>query len=126
VSHIGHSDRKKDAMLLSIKLHVDYIRRLEQSDRVRAACLKYLHIWLINFYPERPDIVEDLNRLAGTLEGRLETPRLRWKYAWLRPLLGWDMAKSAQIALPELKGSLMRRWDKTMYQLENRLPLLGI
>ena len=81
VSYIGRSDAKKDAMFLSMKLHVQYIRSLEESARVRAACLAYLQNWLLNFYPERPDIVEELERLAKELGGRLEVPRLRRKYA---------------------------------------------
>lgn len=107
LSRIGTSDRKKDAMLLAMKLHVKYILSLEESARVRKACVQYLQNWLIYFYPERPDIVAELNKLAETLGGKLEAPRLRWKYAWLKPLIGWNAAKQAQIALPELKASLM-------------------
>ena len=35
LSHIGASDRKKDAMLVSMKLHIQYLRSLEDSERVR-------------------------------------------------------------------------------------------
>ena len=118
LSNIGQSDKKKDAMLLSMRLHVDYIRSLEDSDRVRGACVKYLQNWLISFYPERPDIVEALQELARDLGGRLEMPRLRWKYAWIAPLFGWRAAKQAQLALPQFKASLMRRWDHAMHRLE--------
>ncbi len=118
LSHIGMSDRKKDALLRSMQLHVKYIRSLEESDRVRAACLTYLQNWLLNFYPERPDLVKELEELAASLGHKLEMPRLRWKYAWIRPLFGWGPAKAAQTVLPQLKGSLLRLWDKTMYKLE--------
>ena len=117
LSHIGLSDKKKEAMLLSMRLHVQYIQSLEDSERVRAACLEYLHTWLINFYPERPDLVEELQSMAGKLGGRLEMPRLRWKYDWIRPIFGWPLAKRAQIILPGLKSSSMRLWDKAMSRL---------
>lgn len=117
LSYIGLSDKKKDAMLLSMQLHVKYIQSLEDSERVRAACLKYLHIWLIEFYPERPDIVEELEKMAGELGGRLEMPRLRWKYDWIRPIFGWEAAKRAQLTLPRLKWSSIRLWDKAMSRL---------
>ena len=120
LSYIGYSDRKKDAMLLSMHLHVAYIRSLEDSNRVRGACIKYLQNWLINFYPERPDIVEDLKDLARSLGGQLEQPRLRWKYAWITPLLGFHAAKRAQVGLPGLKASLMTGWDNVMHKLESR------
>jgi glycosyltransferase involved in cell wall biosynthesis len=118
VSYVGRSVKKQDALLISMQLHVKYIRSLEDSDRVRAACLAYLQSYLITFYPERPDIVAELEKLARTLGGRLEAPRLRWKYAWIKPLFGWDLAKRAQIQLPEVKASLMRSWDGVLYKLE--------
>jgi hypothetical protein len=117
-SYIGDSDKKKDAQLLSMQLHVKYLQSLEQSDRVRAACITYLQNWLLNFYPERPDVVQQLEKLAASLGGRLEVPRLRWKYAWIKPLFGWGPAKHAQLVLPELKASLKRSWDRAMYNLE--------
>jgi GT2 family glycosyltransferase len=119
LSHIGMSDKKKDAQFLSMQLNVNYVRSLEDSERVRTACVTYLQNWLFNFYPERPDIVQELEKLAASLGGRLEVPRLRWKYAWIKPLLGWGAAKKAQIVFPLLKVSLLRFWDKTMYQLDN-------
>jgi glycosyltransferase involved in cell wall biosynthesis len=118
LSHIGASDRKKDAMLIAMKLHVRYLRSLEDSERVRKACLAYLQNWSFNFYPERPDIVAELQSLAAQLQGHLEVPRLSWKYAWLKPVFGWKVAKWAQRALPQLKTSCIRRCDKAVYRLE--------
>jgi hypothetical protein len=74
--------------------------------------------WYHNFYPERPDIVAELQALAAQLHGRLEVPRLRWKYAWMRPIFGWKTAKWAQEALPQLKVSCLRHFDKAVYRLE--------
>jgi glycosyltransferase involved in cell wall biosynthesis len=119
VSFIGASDKKKNAMLLSMKLHIQYLRSLEESDRVRKACLNYLRTWADNFYPERPDIFAELQDLAEQLQGHLEAPQLRWKYAWLEPLVGWNAAKRAQMTLPQIKASLQRKWDKAMCALEN-------
>lgn len=118
LSHIGASDRKKDAMLISMKLHVQYLRSLEESARVRHACLRYLQTWYDNFYPERPDIVAELQSLAAKLGGRLEEPQLRWKYGWMKPLFGWNAAKWAQRVLPQLKASWIRNYDKAIHHLE--------
>ena len=120
VSYIGGSNRKKDSLLLSMKLHVGYLRSLEESDRVHMACLKYMQTWFDNFCPERPDLVDEMQSLAAELHGHLEPPRLRSKYAWMRPLLGWQTAKLAQRELPQWKSSLLRRWDGFMYRLESR------
>ena len=47
----------------------------------------------------------ELQDLALELGGRLEEPRLRRKYAWIRPILGLNAAKRAQMTLPLLKSS---------------------
>jgi glycosyltransferase involved in cell wall biosynthesis len=117
LSSIGNSDRKKDAMVLSMKLHIQYLRSLEESERVRKACLNYVQTWYENFYPERPDLAVELQRIAAELHGHLEPPRLRWKYAWMEPLFGWKAAKWAQGALPRLKSSCLRYCDKAIYSL---------
>jgi glycosyltransferase involved in cell wall biosynthesis len=118
LSHIGASDRKKDAMMVSMKLHVQYLLALEDSERTQKVCLTYLQNWYDNFYPERPDIIAELQSLAAQLRGHLEEPRLRWKYAWMKPVLGWKAAKWAQRALPQLKASCIRQCDKALYRLE--------
>ena len=105
-------------MLLSMKLHIQYLRSLEESERVRKACLTYLQTWFNLFYPERSDMVAELQALAAELQGHLEPPPLRWKYAWMKPIFGWKTAKQAQMTLPQLKASVARSWDKAMYRLE--------
>jgi glycosyltransferase involved in cell wall biosynthesis len=118
LSYVGVSEKKEDALLLSIQLHVKYVQSLEDSDRVRTACMRFLQDLLIYFYPERPDIVVELETLAVRLGGRLRAPRLRWKYAWMKPLFGWDLAKRAQVVLPQFKASMLRCWDRAMYKME--------
>jgi glycosyltransferase involved in cell wall biosynthesis len=125
LGQIGTSDKKKEALLASMKLHIGYLRSLEDSDRTKAACLTYMQNWLDNFYPERPDLVAELQKIARELHGRLEAPRLSWKYSWMRPILGSRGAKRAQVVLPQFKASLIRQWDKTMYRLENRRAFSG-
>ncbi len=118
LSHIGASNRKKDAMMISIQLHVAYLRSLEASERVRTACLAYLQNWYPVFYPERPDLVAELQALAQQLQGHLEEPRLLRTYAWIKPLFGWKAAKSVHSTCTQLKASCIRHWDKAMYRLE--------
>lgn len=118
LSQIGSSRSKIDALAISMKLHIRYLRSLEESERVRRACLTYLQNWFGVFYPERPDLVADLQSIAAELGGRLASPRLRWKYAWIKPLFGWSVAKWAQDALPGFKSNCLRRCDKAMSSLE--------
>ena len=67
ISYIGASERKRASLLRSMKLHVQYLRSLEESERVRKACLTYLQTWSEQFYPERPDMFAELQALATEL-----------------------------------------------------------
>ena len=120
VSYIGRSERKIEARFLGMKLQIGYLRAMQDDKRVRAACLTYLQTWLGNFYPNRPDLVEQAQQLAADLGGKLEIPRLRRKYAWLGPIFGYDFAKRAQLALPKMRWFMSRSWDKALFRLENR------
>jgi glycosyltransferase involved in cell wall biosynthesis len=120
LSHIGRCNNKKDAMLISMKIHIQHLRTMEESERVRKVCLTYLQNWFVHFYPERPDIVAEMQNLAAQLHGHLEKPCLRWKYAWIRPLFGWQAAKLAQMALPHLRASCVRLCDETMLRVDAR------
>lgn len=120
VSYIGRSERKMEALFHSMQLHIGYLRSLEDSERVRVACVKYLENYLPIFYPQRPDIVTQAEQIAATLGGRLEAPRLSRKYAWIQKSLGWPLARRAQILMPRCKWFMIRSWDKTMFRFEGR------
>jgi glycosyltransferase involved in cell wall biosynthesis len=120
LSYIGRSPRKIEAQWRSMEMHVGYLRSLEESDRVRADCVTYLQNWLINFYPERSDIVNQAQAMARDLGGCLVTPRLSWKYRWIKSAFGWHPAKLAQVLLRKVRWSLVRSWDKALFDLESR------
>lgn len=120
LSYIGHSDKKMVAQWRSMELHIEYIRSLEESERVRKACVNYLQNWLVFFYPSRPDLMKHAEEMARSLGGQLHVPRLSWKYYWIQALFGLSVAKRAQVALPRIRWSLQRSWDRTMFCLEGR------
>ena len=120
ISYIGSSDKKRDSLLRSMKLHVQYLRSIEESERVRKACITYLQAWSGQFYPERPDMFGELQALAADLRGHLEVPRLRWKYNWMKPVFGLKTARWAQRVMPETKTWFKMRWDKAMFRLETQ------
>ena len=118
ISFIGNSDKKKESLLVSMKLHIQYLRSLEDSDRVRKACLVYIQNWYRNFYPERPDLMQEAQQLAAMVGGRLEIPRLSWKYLWIQKLFGLAVAKRVRQRWNHYKSSVMRSWDKALFRLE--------
>jgi hypothetical protein len=122
LSMVDGSAKKLESQFLSMQLHVRYLKSLEESDRTRAACLRYLATWFPCFYPERADLVEQLQQLAASLGGKLEAPRLSWKYAWIGTVFGQTSAKRTQMQYNRWKASLIRSWDKALFQFERRNP----
>jgi hypothetical protein len=120
LSYIGNSDKKREAQLLSMKLHIDYLLSLEDTPRSRAACVQYLQNWLVFFYPERPDLVREAEEMAIRLDGKLSMPQLSWKYSWIDALFGRQRAKRAQILLPRIRWSAERFRERTLFRIENR------
>jgi glycosyltransferase involved in cell wall biosynthesis len=118
VSYLGRSRKKLDAHLLSMKLHVKYLQSIDDSERARTACANYLETWSICFYPEQPDLLAEVERLAATLGRPLPRIQLSWKYEWIRRLFGWRIAKQAWLRLPVLKWSFVALWDKALFRLD--------
>ncbi len=114
LSHMDCSELKIRALWLSMQLHIKYLRSLEESPRVRQACLDYLRTWHIHFYPEYPDIVGEAEELARELGGRLEPPQLSWKYSWIRAAAGWSVAKQLQIEARKLRWNIHRTVDRAL------------
>ncbi len=123
LSRLGSSKRKLDAMLLSMRLHVQYLLSLENSPRTRSACVTYLSNWHTHFLPGHADLVEQLEKMAAELGGTLREPRLPWKYDWLRKLGGYPLARRAQLVLPRIRLAGIIYLDRMRYRLENRAPL---
>jgi glycosyltransferase involved in cell wall biosynthesis len=120
LSYIGRSPRKMESQLHSMRLHIGYLLSLEDSERARAACVTYLQNWLGSFYPERTDLAKQAEQLARELGRELHSPRLSWKYDWIRRRLGWRAAKSMQALLVGSKWLLLRWWDSVLFRLERR------
>ena len=123
LSYIGRS-KKIEAQFLSMKLQIGYLRAREDSDRVRAACVNYLQSWLPNFYPNRPDLVQEAQQLAASLGGRLSLPKASWKYAWIEKLFGFAAAKHTQLYYNRAKYGVLSMWDRMMYSFDDRSQLL--
>jgi PST family polysaccharide transporter len=120
LSYLGRSGKKLEAHWRSMELHISYLRCLEDSERVRAACLRYLQTCLIYFYPDRPDILKQVAETAKGLGGQLSPPRLSWKYSWIQMAFGWGPAKRVQAFLPQLKWWFLKSWDKALFRLRCR------
>jgi hypothetical protein len=119
ISFIGRSEIKKESLYRSMKVHMQCLRSLEESERVRKACVTYMQIWYGVFYPSMPDIAAEMKAFAAQLGGQLEEPRPMLKYSWIGSIAGHGAAQWAQMTLPQLKLAAIRRFDKLMFKLED-------
>ena len=117
LSYIGACDGKRGALWLSMRLHVTYLRSMDDSPRAREACVRYLQNCLVLLHPERPDLVKLAQELAAELGGRLEEPRFPWKYAWINELFGWQIARMMERNLQAMRWWTLRKWDKMQFRL---------
>jgi glycosyltransferase involved in cell wall biosynthesis len=120
LSYIGESDRKREAQWTSMELHIKYLLSVDNGERARVACVKFLQTWMINFYPERMDIFEKARKLSTSLGGRLQVPALPWKYSWVKSLFGWRFTLKAQRRFSHLKWSTKSRVDRMLSEWEGR------
>lgn len=118
LSNIDRSNRKLESQFRSIWLQIDHVRSLEDSERLRAACRKYLQTWLFCFYGVREDLARELEKLAVALGGQLEVPQLRKKYRWIQRVAGRRVARRVQELLPRAKWTLIRFWDFALFAFE--------
>jgi len=112
LSYLGSSRRKLESQLLSMQLHIGYLRSMGQGPQIDAACLCYLRTWYPHFFPHHPDLMAALQHLASEAGDTLGEPELPPKYRWLRRIFGWSAAQRARVILPRLKWNLLIRMDR--------------
>jgi glycosyltransferase involved in cell wall biosynthesis len=101
LSHgINLTNKKLNSQVCSIFSYIRIVRSIDDSERIRKACLTFLNRWAIYFYPQRHDIMEQMQKLALELGGMIEKPTLSKKYRCIQKIFGWNIAKKAQFALP--------------------------
>jgi glycosyltransferase involved in cell wall biosynthesis/peptidoglycan/xylan/chitin deacetylase (PgdA/CDA1 family) len=121
LAYVGRSNRKREALWLSMQLHILYLLSLENSPRTREACVTYLQRNLLNFYPEMTDIVSQANQMARDLGGELRPPDLSWKYSWIKTAFGWRLAKDTALQMREIRWSFEKSLDRTILRVKSRI-----
>jgi O-antigen/teichoic acid export membrane protein/glycosyltransferase involved in cell wall biosynthesis len=119
LSYVGRFPKKIEAHWLSMQLHIQYLRSLEESERVHAACLQFMRDSLIYFYPESAEIVQEMEQVSAEFGEPLGVPGLSWKYLWIEKLFGWHFTKQAQRAARKCRWSLKRSYDALLMRAQN-------
>jgi glycosyltransferase involved in cell wall biosynthesis len=114
------SEKAVEKVFYSHTLCIGYLQSLEDSERSRAACLRLLQNDLKKFYPKHTVIMKKANELADELGGRLSPPVLNWKHSSVTKMVGPRLANRAKNLNAVLKASIVRNWDKLLYDLSNK------
>jgi GT2 family glycosyltransferase len=122
LSYVGASSRKLEANFLAAQLQITQIRSIEDSPRVRSACVKMLQRQLALYALTRPDLMEASRELAASLDGRLTAPRASPKYRWIEATCGLATANRTQLAYNRWKLMLQGAWDRWMWHLNVGSP----
>ena len=120
LSYIGESEKKRDALWLSMQLHIKYLKSFEDSPRTRAACVDYLQRNLFYFYPDRADVVSQAQEMARDLGGELGVPSLAWWYSCVRAFMGWEPTKRLAGGVRRVRKSMRKKTDKTLFWIDDR------
>jgi glycosyltransferase involved in cell wall biosynthesis len=102
------SDKALDSAHLSMKLCVARLLAMEDSDRARSACLRFIGDVQPLYYPERPDLVADSQALAQSLGCELPLPMERPHFRLFRQVFGFQAAKATRSRLARLRMQAAR------------------
>jgi len=119
--NMGKSKEKLHSLFLSLKLSINHLLSLENSERTRRAGVEILQTWLPLFYPEQIELLNAMNQLACTLGGSLSTPKMSWKYYPVEVIFGYKTARRVMLNWNIVKLSALKNWDRMLYPaLERR------
>ena len=112
IGNVGSLSKSKNykacrSLLLSLKSTIQRLLELEDSERTRQAGVNALNTWLHYFYPEKTDLLREIEELAQKLGGDLEPQDFGWKYEPVRRLFGYKAAKNAHFRYNEIKTSMI-------------------
>jgi glycosyltransferase involved in cell wall biosynthesis len=121
LSYIGRSDKKIEAQWRSMKLHIECLLALDDSEQSRRAAVAHIQTWVGLFYPDRLDLVRQAEELAKRLGGSLRKPEMPKKYEWIGRMLGEGAALRAKRVFPRLKAVVQGSWDRAIWRIEKSL-----
>lgn len=105
------------SLLMSNKLCIDHMRKLEDSDRTTDACLKLLEsLYRYSYNKTDKRFMEEILVIARELGGILN-PRENLKFLVARKILGWERAVQIKNFLSDSDKKLRRNWDKILYTI---------
>ncbi len=113
----SRSDQALEALFVTNERCIAHLLALEDSERTRTACVKFLQDRLLWFLPEKPELVDRTAELAVKLGGELSPIQLGMRYRLIGKIIGLKPALVAKRQLPKAKVQMVRNLDRLMYKL---------
>jgi glycosyltransferase involved in cell wall biosynthesis len=111
------SEKALDSRFLSTKLKIRCFLSLEDSDRTKTACIALLQANRPYFYPEKTDLLRQMNTLVLELGGNLESLEFNKRFSPMQALLGPRWGKKARTFFRKLRLARAVRWDEVLQKL---------
>jgi glycosyltransferase involved in cell wall biosynthesis len=108
------SDKALDSLFLATSLCIQHLRALEDSERTRAACLKFLQRRLPYFYPTKPALFDAARQLAAELGGTLTLPPTSRRFRTVKAIVGWNTSMRLKHALWTCEVLSRKNWDRAL------------
>ncbi len=118
----GMSEKASESIFLSISQCIDHLRSLEDSEKTRAACLKFLHNKLLFFYPDKQEILIKINNLADVLGGTISCPPESRKFSVVRRIAGWKLAKKIKNTAWKAEILTRKKFDELLHLVSKKTP----
>jgi glycosyltransferase involved in cell wall biosynthesis len=117
--NMGKSKEKLQSLFLSLRLSIEHLLSIENSERTRRAGVKLLQTWLPFFYPEQVEILEAMKQLAFKLGDSLSPPSVSWKYYPVEVIFGYRTARRIMLNWNIAKLSARRNWDRMLHAAQD-------
>lgn len=117
---MNRSNRALESLLLSMELSFHHLRSMEDTERTKDACLKYLQRSVLDYFPGNPDMADKAATLAQKIGGVLIKPDVGWKLRAAERVLGWEKALLLRGIASRMKISVIKSVDKFIYDFNRQ------
>jgi glycosyltransferase involved in cell wall biosynthesis len=104
-----------ESLILSIRLCFKHLHSLENSERTKAACLRYLQNRIMDFYPGQPEVIQKVNQLAQEFNTNIVAPKVSLKFSLIKKLFGLKTASKMKSFVWGAEVITRKNLDRLMY-----------
>lgn len=113
----NRSNEALESLLSSMKLSFQYLLNMENSERTRRACVKFMESRIMDYCPDDPEFFKKVEIIAKRIGGTLSDPEVDRKLLILKKMIGWKRAIYFRNFYSKSKIYVSRRLDELLYNL---------